>query len=381
MSALLPSLPAYAVVLGALAYAAFALSRVGRRRDGSGPAPRPPISVLKPVCGLDDGLYGNLRSFCEQDYPDHEVLFCAAREEDPAVAVVRRLLSDLPGRNLRLVIGGGTAGANAKASNLANAVPQARHDIIVVADSDMRVGPDYLACVAVPFADPEVGAATCLYKGTGSANLPSRLGAMFINDRFLPSVLVALELEELRYCFGATMAVRRVALEAFGGFATLSAYLADDYMLGKLVTERGWRVALAPYVVENRVHEPDLASLLRHELRWDRTVRTVRPWGHALSFITHTIPVALLGLAGESPSAAGLALLAAAVGLRVLTHRRVHAALGLPGHPTSWLVPLRDLLCFAVWIASFAGRRVHWHAQAFDVAADGRMTLKTVPGP
>lgn len=335
-----------------------------------------PVTVLKPVCGLDAGLYANLRSFCEQDYPEFQVIFGVHGADDPATAVIERVIRDLPGRDLALVVDERAIGANGKVSNLVNMYGKAKHDVLVIADSDMRVEPGYLKAVVAPFDEPEVGAVTCLYKGSPVGGLASVMGSMFINEWFLPSVLVALTFMPVRFCFGATMAVRRGALEAIGGFTALASHIADDYMLGKLITDRGFKIAVARYVVENVIFEPDLKTLMRHELRWARTVRRVQPLGYSLSFVTNGVTMGLLFLAVSQFSALGFFLLGVVLALRIALHYYVRAAFGIRGLATPWLVPMRDVLGFAVWCGSLFGRGVHWREQNYLLGADGQLATK-----
>ncbi len=333
----------------------------------------PPISVLKPVCGLETDLYLNLRSFCCQTYPQYQVIFGVASATDPALEIIRTLIGEFPGRDLELVVDTTLVGSNRKVCNLANMFARARHDLLVIADSDMQVDANYLATVAASFTDREVGAATCLYTGKPARGLASALGASYINKWFLPSVLVALSFQKLRFCFGATMAVRRDALEAIGGFQRLASMLADDYMLGRLVSEQGFKVALVPYLVSNVVHEASLATLFQHELRWARTVRSVQPLGYSLSFITHPLPIALLCLAVTPSVSVGYSILGLAIGLRALLHLRLHRHLQLTAPSQVWLVPVRDLLSFGVWLASFLGRDVEWRTHRYRLQAHGLM--------
>ena len=271
------TLAGYAAVAASLVYSAVALLRVALFRSKS-PVPArflPPITVLKPVCGLEPRLYENLRSFCAQDYPEFQYLFGVRDLNDPAIPVIERLIREFPERGAALVIDPRVIGSNYKISNLANMIGRARHDYLAISDADCKVGRSYLAEVAAVFADPKVGAATCLYRATPSGDrLADRLGAMFINEWFLPSVLVALMSEPLEYCFGATMAVRRTALEAIGGIEALACYLADDHMLGRLVAASGYRVALARHIVEITINEfepevalPPRAALGAHDAR------------------------------------------------------------------------------------------------------------------
>ncbi len=365
-----------AASLGGAVYLAAAVASVAafsRRRPETADGECPPVTVLKPVCGDEPGLYENLRSFCDQDYPAFQVIFGVRDAGDPAVPVVQRVIREFPGARPVLSLGGAADAANLKVSSLVSMFPAARHDILVIADSDMRVDRGYLRAVASAFRDPRVGAATCLYSATPARGLPSRLGAMFINDWFLPSVLVALSCPELRFCFGATMAVRRDALAAIGGFEALAPYLADDYMLGDLVARHGYAVRLSPYVVECVVAEPDLRSLVAHELRWARTVRACRPAGYAFSIIGNgAVSLALLHLLASGFGVPGAALVLLAIGLRAALHAAVRAAVRVPPPASPWLLPVRDLLCLAIWAASFRGRGVIWRGRRFRVRPDGR---------
>ncbi len=382
---------AAAIFAAALAYMVLAVFGVWRFSRRLGPAvPNrdawAPVTVLKPVCGDEPELYENLKSFCEQDYPAFQVIFGTRDPEDRAIAVIERLIAEFPGKDLVLVVDERVIGSNLKISNLANMYRRARHDIIVIADSDMRVGRGYLAAVATAFDDKAVGAATCLYSGVGGDNLASRLGAMFINDWFLPSALIATLFADLKFCFGATMAIRRDVLKEIGGFEALADVLADDYMFGHATAERGHKVALAPYVVENRVHEPGLRALFRHETRWARTIRSVQPGGYALSFVTETMAVSLLAawavyLETASPALAAIPVAAAMV-LRWTLHFAVQRQLADGRALAPWLIALRDVFSLSVRIGSFFGRGVSWRGQELTVRAESRLDPLTPPrGP
>jgi len=360
--------------LFSLAYVAFAVARVrafGRLRTQ--PAAGPPVTILKPLRGVEPDLYDNLRSFCEQDYPLFQVVFGVREATDAAVPIVERLVRDLPGRDLTLVLDDRVVGPNYKVSNLANMCERAKYDLLVVADSDMRVDRAYLRTIVGPLADPTVGVVTCLYSGRSRSGVWSALGAMFINEWFLPSALVAHSLRGDRFCFGATMAVRREALEALGGFRALASYLADDYMLGALTTARGLRVVLSPYVVENRVSEPDFRTLFSHELRWARTMRTAEPLGYSMSVLTYSLVLSCPLLLLSSSRTLGAVVAVSALALRLAMHYAVRASLGVAEPARPWLVPVREALCFVVWAASFWGRTVQWGGRKFSVGSDGRM--------
>jgi ceramide glucosyltransferase len=363
-----------AALVGAayLLFAAASVRRFARRRTPP-PASRASVTVLKPLYGEDPGLHENLRSFAEQDYPAFQIVFGVREKGDPAVAMVERLIAERPGADLALVIDPAVRGTNYKVSNLENMLPAAKHDILVIADSDMRVRPDYLAEVTAPLADPAVGLVTCLYAGRPVGGIWSTLGAMWVNYHFLPSAVVADRLGAADGCFGATMALRRDTLEAAGGFAALRDQLADDYALGAAVRRLGRRLVLSPHVVDDVLHESGAAALLKHELRWARTIRSVAPGGYAASAVTHPFAVALVAaLLGGAPLSWLVA--AAILAARIATVRAVERALRL--HPVAiWLVPLRDLLSFGVFVASFCGRKIAWRDRSFRLQADGRMTL------
>ncbi|NQV83035.1 MAG: bacteriohopanetetrol glucosamine biosynthesis glycosyltransferase HpnI [Rhodospirillales bacterium] len=336
-----------------------------------------PVTVLKPICGLEPGLMENLRSFCDQDYTIYQVIFAVRDPKDPAIPVIEKVIAAFPGKDLSLVINEQVLGRNLKVSNLFNMFKTARHNILVVADSDMRVGRDYLRAVAAPFQNPEVGAATCLYSGVGTKNLASRIGAMFINDWFLPSALIPAQFVDLKFCLGATMAIRREALIKIGGFEALANILADDYMLGNATTKQGYKVALVPYVVENMVFEDNLKSLFLHETRWARTIRSVQPGGYALSFITEIFPLSLLAAIMVYVQTSSLlwAVLppAAALLLRTALHYVVQNTLARSKASSPWLIPVRDLFSLAVRIGSFFGREVRWRDQVMTVRPNSHL--------
>ncbi|HXW40122.1 MAG TPA: bacteriohopanetetrol glucosamine biosynthesis glycosyltransferase HpnI [Xanthobacteraceae bacterium] len=338
------------------------------------PGRSPPASLLKPLCGEDPDLYANLVSFCRQDYPSWQIVFGVQDPADPAIAVVRRLIAEFPDADLKLVVEGGRAGDNLKVANLQNMLPAARHDLIVIADSDIRVSPDYLAAVTAPLLDPATGLVTCLYRGVPAAGIWSRLAALHVNHGFLPQVLVAERLGASGGCFGATIALGRDTLAAIGGFAAVADTLADDHALGAAVRRLGRKVVLSPYIVDDIIVEPGLDTLFRHELRWARTIRAIAPAGFLGSVVTQPMVLALAAVAlGGQPVAAPVMLLAA-LACRGVMARMVDRALKLPPTPL-WLLPGRDLLSFAVFVASFFTRKVAWRDRTFRVGRNGRLIL------
>jgi ceramide glucosyltransferase len=361
--------PAWAYLVGA----ALAVRRFARRPLPVAPHRRA-ISVLKPLHGAEPGLYENLRSFAEQDYPSVQIVLGVNDAGDGALPAGRALIRDLPGCDIALVVDARASGSNLKVANLENMIAVAKHDLLVLADSDMRVDRRYLAAVAAPLHDPPKGVVTCLYKGVSTGGKWSEVGAMHINFGFLPSALVAEALGLGGGCFGATIALRRETFERIGGFTRLRDELADDHRIGDEVRALGLAVVLSPYVVEARVSEPSFAGLWRHELRWARTVRAVAPAGFAGSFLAHPVAIAALGAAMTGFGLTSCIFVVISCALRWASARAIASALGVPP-AKPWLLPVRDALSFAVFVASFCGRTVFWRDQNFRAEASGRMTV------
>ncbi|HEV7612975.1 MAG TPA: bacteriohopanetetrol glucosamine biosynthesis glycosyltransferase HpnI [Steroidobacteraceae bacterium] len=333
----------------------------------------PAITVLKPLCGAEPGLYEHLRSFCLQDHPQFQIVFGVRDPGDPACAVVKRLAAEFASIPIELVIDPRLHGTNLKISNLINMLPYARHDVLAIADSDAFVGSDYLNCVMSPLLDPDVGLVTCLYRGTPTPRIWSRLGAMYINEWYLPSVLLAWLFGHEGYVSGQTVCLHRDTLRAIGGLQALADHLADDHRLGELVRELGLRIVLSRYVVQGEHHETSFGSLIRHELRWMRTICVLRPRSFRFLFVSFIVPLALLGIVAQSShSWATWMLFAVAVVARLVLHF-VHRMGDRALLSDLWLVPARDLLICWVWCRTFFTSRVTWRGTEFDVDADGVM--------
>ena len=356
-----------------LAAALIAVLRFDRRRI---PTMRssPGVTILKPVHGPEAELYENLCSFCAQDYPRFQVIFGVQRHDDPALAIVRRVIDRFPERDLLLVLGESAFSGNPKVANVTAMMSRAKHDLIFVADADMRVEPRYLSSVAAEFSAERVGAVTCLYAGVSHGGFASDLAALQLNDQFGPSVLVATLGGDPQFCFGSTMAVRRDVLEAIGGFEALAQHLADDYMLGAMVEARGYRVVLSRYVVSNVVSEANVRALAEHELRWARTIRSVRPLGYAFSFLSYPLPFALAFLALSGGSATAWGALSAIVAFRLAIHYAVRRAFRQSSVAPPWLIPLRDCLGLALWAAGLFGNTVRWQQHAIAIDKDGQIS-------
>jgi ceramide glucosyltransferase len=333
------------------------------------PAAMPSVTVLKPLCGDEHALYECLRSFCEQTYPRFQMVFGVSDGEDPAVDVVARLQREYPNIDLQLVIDRRQHGSNRKVSNLINMMAVARHEYLVISDSDVRVQPDYLARVVRPLLTSEVGIVTCPYRGNPAPGFWSLLGALFIDDWLMPSMRVSALFGSRSFAFGATIAIRRAVLSSIGGFTAIANQLADDYRLGELTRRMGLTTVLSDVVVETYVDERSFADLVQHELRWLRTIRAVRPTGYALWFIGFGVPLAALGALLARGSWPSLVLLLFTALARLDLHWKVRAPRESPA--TLLVLPFRDALNVILWMWGFVTRRVHWREDHYRVTRDG----------
>jgi ceramide glucosyltransferase len=374
-SLILPSLSGLlvaAATLGCfylLAACALVLRGAGVRRPAPGRAV--PVSILKPLHGAEPGLFTRLASFCRQDYAAPVQLVCGAQDwSDPAVAIVRKLQETLPDHDIALKVDARAHGSNRKISNVSNMAALARHDVLVLSDSDIEVGPDYLAAMAGELQKPGIGAVTCLYHGIGEVGIWSRLSALAINTHFLPNVITALNCRLARPCFGSTIALRRETLAEIGGFQAYADCLADDYEIGNAVRATGRAVSIPSFTVGHACSQRSLRQLFLDELRYARTIKTIDPAGYAGAVITHPLPLALLALMLGSPHAWLVVPLALAC--RIVLGRCIEHAFGLK-HQQIWLLPLRDCLSFAVFVTSFFGAAVSWRGYKYHVLAGGAL--------
>jgi ceramide glucosyltransferase len=356
-----------------LAFAARLLRQLGRATPPRLASARG-VTILKPLCGAEPDLEANLASFCVQAYPGPiQIVLGIGDVADPAVAIVRRLIARFPGADIGLVVGSHTQGANRKIANLINMEPHCRHDVIVLSDSDIKVAPEYLRHVVAALDQPGVGLVTCLYRGTSDGGLLSRLAAMAIDHHFLPNVLAGMRLGLATPCFGSTIALRRETLDRIGGLGRFANHLADDYAVGKAVRGLGLGVAVPPMIVDHVCSEQAWSGLVHHEVRWARTIRLIDPAGHAGSIVTHPLPFALAAAALSGSSASGLGIIALAIVCRALGPVQIERMHG-KGGGSLWLIPLRDLLSFAIFLASFLPGPVTWRGQRFAVRSDGTLT-------
>ncbi len=337
----------------------------------------PPLTILKPLCGAEPSLYENLRSFCEQDYPEFQIVFGVLDPADAALSVVERLVAEFPSLPIAVVINSQLHGGNRKTSNLINLLAQAQHDVLVMADSDARVGPDYLKTVSAPLLDREVGLVTCIFRGIAIPRLWSRLGAMYINEWYMPSVLLARLFGHQGYVSGQTICLRRETLQAMGGLQVIADHLADDHQLGERVRGLGLRIVLSHYLPTVEHDEASFDSLNRHELRWMSTIRILRPRSFRLIFLSFSLPLAALGIvlnaADPVLSTAAWALFEFTIVARLTLYGVYRLRDDRSLLSDLWLVPVRDLLICWVWWRSFFTSRVTWRGREFDVDAHGIM--------
>jgi ceramide glucosyltransferase len=366
--------------LYALAAAVLAL-RLGRQAPARLPAgaPRPSVTLLKPLYGLEPNLYANLASFCAQAYDGPlQVVFGVQNAGDPAIGVVRNLQAAFPDLDIDLVVDATLHGSNRKVSNLINMGRVIANDVVVLADSDMVVGPDYLERLVGALSQPGVGGVTCLYHGVpANGSVWAQLSGLAIDAQFLPNVVMGTALGLAEPCFGSTIAMTRDALARIGGFEVLANDLADDYTLGRALRTQGGVVAIPPMTIGHTCVDTSLSEMWSHEMRWNRTIRNVDPAGYAGSLVTHAVPLALSGALLPGTEDVALSVAAMALACRVALCLAVERAFAIPPH-AYWLLPIRDILSFAGFLWSFASGAVTWKGHDYRVVADGTLIPKPV---
>lgn len=331
----------------------------------------PPVTILKPLHGDEPGLRDCLEGFCRQDYPGPvQIVFGVRDSHDAAIPVVRALIAAHPELDIELVIDGRVYGTNLKISNLINMDRAAKHELVVLADSDVSVTPDYLRCLTGALADPEVGFATCAYIGVPTGNLWSRLSAMAINHHFLPSIAFGMGLKLAKPCFGPTVAFRREVFARAGGFPRFADHLADDFEIGRAIRQLGYGFSVPSLLIGHGCPETSAKALINHELRWARTIRLCDPASYAGSVICHPLPWAILAALLLRGSTASLALLAVVLAARLFVAAQVGRLAGAD-MGVLWMSPVRDLLSAGVHVAGFLTRTVTWRGRKFHVARDG----------
>jgi ceramide glucosyltransferase len=339
----------------------------------------PPVSCLKPIRGLDVEAYENYASFCRQDYPNYEILFCVD-EDDPAVPVLKKLMSDFPERQIRLLYGSGRSAINDKVARLVRLVSEARHDMLVITDGDVRVTPDYLRTVVEPFRDPKVGAATCFYVSTQETTFVEKMQSIGMVSDFFAGVMVAWQLDGVKFTLGQTIVVTRKSVASFGGYETIETRPADDLLVGRLIAEQGYEVKLLPHTVEAVADFESLGDLLYKRVRWMTVMRGMRPWGHLGLVFTWGLPWALVAVAVHPTVPVAVAYLGSYLLLRIAMTWMI----GVRGLKESniWkkmpLIPLWDATAFLIWLASFGRKTIRW--KGIDYYIRGGMLVPVIPG-
>jgi ceramide glucosyltransferase len=340
----------------------------------------PPVSMLKPVHGAEPGLEAHLATFFEQDYPEYEILFCARAADDAGLETARHVAAKYPHITAKFFSTGGMPDyINSKVASMELMEAHAAYDLLVVSDSDVRVTPDYLRAVALPFADDGVGAMCCPYRGIAAdGGLWARLEAVGMSVEMTAGVLVAREVEGMQFVLGPTMAFRREAISKMGGFKVTADYCADDFVLGNETYKLGLTVALSTHAIDHVVLNSTFISSMKHQVRWMKSTRFSRPKGHFGTALTFSVPFGLLGLAAGAWMGHawwGVALLAWSVANRLAMSIAVG---GMVVQDRSWfgllvLYPVRDLMGFCFWAASYWGRRILWRGKVFELLPGGKM--------
>jgi ceramide glucosyltransferase len=329
----------------------------------------PPVSILKPIYGLDRETYENYASFCCQDYPEFEILFCVSDEQDSAVPVIQKIIADFPERPIRLLVGSEELGASDKVNKLCRMVREARHEIVIVTDSDVRVNPGFLRAIAGAFRDPELGGVTCLYRGLTDGSFAAGLEATGNSTDFAAGVLVNWLGGKIDFMLGAVMATTRKNLADIGGFEALVDYFCDDFELGNRIARKGHRIELSTFPVSIVYPRETLAEAFWHQVRWNLSIRYSRPAGHLGLIFTQGLPWTILAALIAPSVPIALAYVAAYVVLRSEMARNV----GVWGMQDGALraklalLPVRDAFAFVVWLASFFPQRIRWRDKEFYV--------------
>lgn len=337
----------------------------------------PPVSCLKPIKGLDEDAYENYASFCRQDYPEYEIVFCVD-PDDPALPVLEKLIRDFPERQIRLLFGSGRKAINDKVGRLVRLTTEAKYDLFVITDGDVRVRPDYLRTVVSPFRDPNVGAATCLYVSTKETNLVQELQSIGMISDFFAPVMVAWQLNDLKVTFGQSIITTRKAVQAYGGYQVIEDRPADDVYAGRLVAEQGFEVKLLPYVVQSVADFQTMRDLLYKRTRWMTVQRLMRPWGHLGLIFTWGLPWSLVAVATHPSAGVAIGYLGGYAVCRVA----ITWMIGAWGMKQSglWkkmpLIPVWDAMAFVMWVASFGRRTIRWRGVDYFLR-EGRLVAAT----
>jgi ceramide glucosyltransferase len=329
----------------------------------------PPVSILKPIRGLDPDAYENLASFCRQDYPEYEMIFCVDPGDETVIPVVEKLQRDFPEREIRVLLGSGRVASNDKVAKLARMAAEARYETVVISDSDVRVRPDYLRAMTAPLREKGVGAVTCFYVHTDLATFADRLQTVGMMSDFYAGILVAWQLEGVKFALGPSIATTRSRLAGFGGYAAIENSPGDDLLVGRLIAEQGYEVKLLPYTVSTVSDFASMGDLLHKRMRWIVVMRHMRPWGHMGLLLTQGLPWSLSAVAVHPTAAVAIGYLGTYFALRIA----MTAMIGVYGlrRPGLWkemiLIPVWDAVAFGIWLASFSRSSIRWRGADYYI--------------
>jgi ceramide glucosyltransferase len=338
----------------------------------------PPVSNLKPIRGVDPDAYENFASFCRQDYPDYELLFCVGERDDPVVPILEKLARDFPERKITVLFGTSGNAANDKVAKLTRLVSEARNEVVVISDSDVRARPDYLRTVVAPLANPKVGAVTCLYVPTEEKTLAESLQTIGMVSDFYAGILVARQLDGVKFALGPTIATTRTRLAGFGGYKAIENQPGDDLLVGRLIAEQGYEVELLPYTILTVADYGSMPDLLHKRMRWVVVMRHMRPWGHLGLLFTQGLPWSLAAIAIQPTVVVAVAYLGAYLGLR-LAMTWLIGVRGLDDRALwkkLWLIPVWDALAFFIWLFSFLRSSIRWRGGEYYIR-DGQLVPVT----
>lgn len=334
----------------------------------------PSVTVLKPVYGLEKHLKANLRTMCLQDYPEYQVVFSAQRQDDPAIPILHELQQEFGANRVTVVLKNLQAGMNGKVNNLIGGLTEAKHEILVISDSDIRVRPDYLKAVVAPLADPAVGCVCTPFKAVNAGRWYEQLELLSMNADFIPSVMFALTTGASNYSNGQSITLRRETLAKIGGLESLAEYLVEDYEIGRRIWESGQRMTVPPYFIEATVDLKSVAQWWSHQVYWDQNTRFAQPGGFAATVLTRSVPFALLYALLRVMDPIGLAVLGGAVSIRLVTTAFILSRIGdREGLRSLWLLPLRDVMGLVSWALAFTQRTVVWRGAEFVLTRNGRL--------
>ena len=343
-------------------FSAWRFFRQATNRSSRGTEFTPPVSILKPVRGLDPDAYDNFASFCRQDYPEYEIVFCVGDPSDPVLPVIEKVIADFPRQSIRVLFGSGREATNDKVAKLARLSKEAKYEILVINDSDVRAEPDYLRKVVAPLADPKVGAVTCFYVSTDEKTLVQKLQTVGMYSDFYPGIVVAWQLDGIKFALGPTIATSRTRLAGFGGYEKIENRPADDLLVGRLIAEQGYEVRLIPYSVLTVADFQSLRDLYLKRLRWIVVMRHMRPWGHFGLVFTLGLPWSLAAIAISPAAGVAAIFVAAYLGLRIVMTLQI-ASGGLKQHVSLLslaLIPVWDAMAFVIWLVSFTRSTIRW---------------------